>query len=98
MTEQTVDRILPDPQAFVTWVKRAMADLEMRPYEFLRDEGVPGAKNRVYNILKNPHAVKLEWAMRLESEIKEAARLQGMALLPLEPESYPQIGQSNGGQ
>jgi len=89
MTEQKTDRKFPEPEAFANWVRRALADLRMRPSEFLVDEGKPGSVNRVAAILKNPSSVKLSMARRLEAELLEEARRQGKDLLPLLPEEYP---------
>ncbi len=74
---------LPDPQAFVKWVKWSLADLNMRPSNFLREDDIPGSVNRVGNIIKRPNSLKLETANQLETEIRAAARKKGIKLLPL---------------
>lgn len=74
---------LPDAPTFIVWVKRALADLDKKPSHFLREDGMPGSLNRVGNLLKNPTALKLDVARRLEKEIREEARRQGKTLLPI---------------
>lgn len=79
---------LPETKDFLIWVKRSIADLDMRPAHFLNDEGRPGSVNRVSNIYKNPAALKLADAKRLEREIREIAKERGVELLPLKGGTY----------
>ena len=82
------DKLL-DPQAFVVWVRRALADLRTasaprhRPSHFLLDEDVPGSKNRVANMPAQPELIRLGYASRLEDEIRAEAKRYGVDLLPM---------------
>jgi len=88
ITGKNKDLTLPGNDAFITWVKRSIADLDMNYSDFLRDEGVPGSVNRVSKILRNPVALRLSVAVRLEAEIRAAARKKAISLLPLEVGSF----------
>lgn len=89
MTRQaTVTETLPDADEFLVWVRRSIADLDMKASHFLVDKGVPGSVNRVRNLVRNPSSLKLGYASRLEREIRQAAADKGVELLPLGCRSY----------
>ena len=75
--------VFPDPDEFAKWVRRSIADLGMYPGNFLLDPQVPGSRNRVALIIKQPHRLRLAVARRLHREIVETAHAQGVELLPL---------------
>lgn len=81
---------LPENKDFLIWVKRSLADLGMSPSQFLRDEGKPGSANRLNNIFRNPSALKLAIAKRLERELRASAAERGIELLPLPGGSFYQ--------
>ena len=83
---------LPDPEAFIRWVKHSLADLDMRASNFLVDDDKPGSVNRLNNIIKNPQSLRMSLAIRLEREIREEAEKRGVELLPFPTTaSYPPL-------
>ncbi len=80
------NELVPDAEAFVKWVRRALADIKKRPSHFLLDD-TPGSKNRVSYLLNNPDFIRMKLASRLEVEIRQEAARQGITLLPLPMDS-----------
>ena len=80
---QRLLQYFPTEDEFAVWVRRSIADLNMHPANFLLDDGVPGSKNRVALILKNPHTLRFGMARRLHREIVEQAKARDVELLPL---------------
>ncbi|MBP0483975.1 hypothetical protein [Sagittula salina] len=80
------DGRLFDGEAFVRWVLLALAELrsakaeKCRPSHFLNEDGVRSSANRVGRMIKNPDAVTLAKAGRLEAEIREEASRVGVSL------------------
>ena len=74
----------PEAVAFLTWVKRSIADLDMHPSNFLLDENVPGSINRLNRIIAKPDTLRFSVARRLHREIIEKAHARGVELLPLQ--------------
>lgn len=83
MPNQKDSLTLPQTNEFLRWVKRSLADLSMRPSNFLLDPNKPGSINRLSNIYKNPSSLKLGEAQNLELEIRTAAASKDVELLPL---------------
>ena len=67
---------LPKPVEFRDWVEHAIRLLGKTPAEFLRDDQMPGSKNRVGRFLANPASIRLSMAHALERELIAQAKLE----------------------
>ncbi|WP_282094347.1 hypothetical protein [Epibacterium ulvae] len=85
MLNHQTEQELPTNEEFITWVKRAIADLNAKPSHFLVDKDRPGSVNRVSEIMKKPENLRLRIAHRLESELLSVAEQKGKTLLPILP-------------
>ena len=81
---QHVVTVMPKPEQFAAWVKQSIVQLDMRASNFLLDDQRPGSKNRVANFLRNPDALCIGMATRLQCEILTTAVRKGVYLEPMQ--------------